>query len=105
MTELPPAVQQVFDATNRGDSEAFVDAFTEDGQVDDWGRTFTGRAEIAGWNDRENIGVQAHFEVRDARTTGDTTTVTLQVSGNGFNGPGTFEFVLRDEHVARMRIR
>ncbi|MDQ0382087.1 nuclear transport factor 2 family protein [Amycolatopsis thermophila] len=105
MTDLPAAVRRMFDATNRGDSEAFLDAFTEDGQVDDWGRTFTGRDELAGWNDRENIGVQAHFDVTGSRTSGDTTTVTLQVSGNGFNGPGTFEFVVRDDRIARLRIR
>jgi hypothetical protein len=34
----------MFDATNRGDSAAFVDAFAEDAVLDDWGRTFTGQA-------------------------------------------------------------
>jgi hypothetical protein len=51
------------DATNRGDVEQFLDAFADDAIVDDWGRTFTGRAEIAGWNERENIGANSHIEL------------------------------------------
>ena len=47
----------MFDATNRSDSDAFVTAFAADGVIDDWGRTFTGYAEIARWNTNENIGV------------------------------------------------
>ena len=62
MSELESAIQEVFDATNRADSDAFVSAFAADGVIDDWGRTFTGHAEIAGWNARENIGVHAHIE-------------------------------------------
>jgi len=34
------------EATNRGDGEAFLDAFADDAVLDDWGRTFTGRSEI-----------------------------------------------------------
>jgi hypothetical protein len=40
---LPAPVQAVFDATNAGDTTAFLDAFTAAGMVDDWGREFRGR--------------------------------------------------------------
>jgi hypothetical protein len=33
MSELEPAIRQLFDATNQGDSEAFLDAFAADGRV------------------------------------------------------------------------
>jgi len=33
---LPAPVRAVFDATNAGDTDAFLDAFTPDGVVDDW---------------------------------------------------------------------
>jgi hypothetical protein len=39
---LPAPVQAVFDATNAGDTTAFLDAFTADGVVDG-GREFRGR--------------------------------------------------------------
>ena len=48
---LPAPVQAVFDATNAGDTAAFLDAFTADGVVDDWGREFRGHAEIQRWSD------------------------------------------------------
>ena len=71
MSELEPAIRQLFDATNRGDSEAFLDAFAPDGVVDDWGRTFTGREAIAGWNANENIGVNSHIDVTGVERDGD----------------------------------
>jgi hypothetical protein len=40
---LPAPVQALFDATNAGDTTAFLDAFTADGVVDDWDREFRGR--------------------------------------------------------------
>ena len=105
MSELEPAILQMFDATNRGDSEAFLDAFAADGVVDDWGRTFTGRDEIAGWNDRENIGVHSHIEPGDVTRVGDAFKVGVTVSGDGYNGGGAFTFTLApDGRVARMVI-
>ena len=67
---LPGPVQAVFDATNAGDTAAFLAAFAEDGVIDDWGREFRGHAAIQRWSDGENIGVQATWaptEVADAR--------------------------------------
>ena len=105
MSELEPAISQVFDATNRGDSEAFLDAFAADGVVDDWGRTFTGRDEIAGWNDRENIGVNSHIDVTGVERDGDAFKVGVAVSGDGYNGGGAFTFTLApDGRIARMVI-
>src|ERR1700709_851507 len=60
---LPAPVQAVFDATNAGDTEAFLAAFSADGVVDDWGREFHGHAAIKQWSDGENIGVHATFAV------------------------------------------
>jgi hypothetical protein len=72
--------------------------------VDDWGHTFTGRAKIAAWNDRENIGVRAHFQVQEVGVDGSTCTVGLTVSGQGYNGPSTFTFELDGPLVRRMTI-
>jgi len=103
--DLEPAIRQLFDATNRGDSEAFVDAFAADGVVDDWGRTFTGREQIAGWNRRENIGVNSHIEITRVERDGDAIQVGVAVSGDGYNGGGAFTFTLAgDGKVARMVI-
>ena len=104
LTHLPAGVQQVVEATNSGDSAAFVAAFTPDGVVDDWGHTFTGRAKIGAWNARENIGVRAYFQVQQVTVEGSTCTVALTVSGQGYNGPSTFTFELEGPLVRRMTI-
>jgi len=39
--DLEPAIRQLFDATNRGDSEAFLDAFAVSGDGYNGGGAFT----------------------------------------------------------------
>jgi len=94
MTELPAPVAEAFDATNVGDLDRFVAAFADDGVIDDWGREFRGREEIAGWSRRESIGVHQTFDVTDVREAGDEVIVAADVGGDGFNGPSTFTFRL-----------
>jgi ketosteroid isomerase-like protein len=101
---LPAPVQAFFDATNAGDTEAFLAAFAADGVVDDWGRTFQGHEAIRGWSDRENIGAHATFAVTDVVETEDAYVVTATVGGDGFNGPSHFTFQVADGLVTRMTI-
>ena len=103
---LPAAIQAFVDATNTGDTEAFVAAFTDDARLDDWGREFHGRDGVRSWDRTDNIGVQAHFEVTGAEPGPgpDTCTVTLAVTGGGYNGVGTMRFDLRDGLIARLLI-
>ena len=105
-TSMPPAIRAFVDATNRGDSEAFVAAFTDDAYLNDWGREFHGREGVASWNETDNIGKQSQFDVHgivEGRKP-DQYLLTLTVSGNGYNGPGTFTFDLRDGLIARFLI-
>jgi hypothetical protein len=104
--DLEPAIRAVFDATNAGDSDAFVAAFADDAVLIDWGREFHGHAEIARWNDNENIGVQSQIAVTGVeRTASGSSVVGVQVSGNGYNGGGSFEFDVAGGKVTRMQIR
>jgi SnoaL-like domain len=102
---LPPPVQAVFDATNAGDTAAFLAAFAENGVVDDWGREFHGRSAIKQWSDSENIGKHATFEVTEVVNAPDAYVVTATVGGDGFNGPSHFTFQVDGDHVTRMTIR
>jgi ketosteroid isomerase-like protein len=104
MTDLESAIRQMIDATNRGDVASFLDALADDAVLDDWGRTFTGRAEIAGWNERENIGVNSHIEVTGVERDGDGVRVGVAVSGDGYNGGRAMTFVLAGDRIARMVI-
>jgi hypothetical protein len=105
MTELPAAVARLIEATNAEDREAFLDSFTDDGVVDDWGRQFVGRERIAEWDAGENIGVHSRIEATSALRSGDTVEFGVRVSGDGYNGGGTFTAELRDGRIARLQIR
>jgi hypothetical protein len=102
---LPVPVQAVFDATNAGDTDAFLDSFTADGVVDDWGREFHGREAIKKWSDGENIGVQARLTPTAVEFQDGEHVVTATVAGGGFNGPSHFSFRVEGDHVSRMTIR
>ena len=105
--QLPAPVQAALDAANRHDSGAFLDLFTSDGFVDDWGRQFTGREAIRGWSDAEFIGKRVTLAVTEvaAGRDGAETVVTAQVGGDGFNGPSHFTFRAAGGQLASMTIR
>jgi SnoaL-like protein len=102
---LPAPVQAVFDATNAGDTAAFLDAFTADGVVDDWGREFHGHDAIKRWSDGENIGVRARLTPTAVTSDDGDHVVTAMVAGDGFNGPSHFSFRVVGDRVSRMTIR
>jgi hypothetical protein len=101
---VPPPVDRAVDATNAQNTQAFLDVFTADGAVDDWGRVFEGHAAIKQWSDRELIGVHASLRVTGVDQDGDQVTVTAEVGGEGFNGPSHFTFTIKGDKVSRMRI-
>lgn len=104
MTDLDPAIRRMLDATNSGDSEAFLNAFADDAVLDDWGRTFRGRDEIAGWDARENIGVHSHIEATGSERDGASIRVGVAVTGDGYNGGGSMTFTLAGDRIATMVI-
>ena len=65
-----------------------------------------GREGVASWHDSDNIGRQSHFDVHGIRPgrKHEQYLLTVTVSGNGYNGPGTFTFDLRDGLIARFLI-
>jgi ketosteroid isomerase-like protein len=103
---LPAPIQAFIDATNAADSDAFVATFTSDAFLSDWGREFRGHDGVRSWNRTDNIGVHSHFDLVSATPGEDagTYTVTLAVSGDGYNGTGPMNFELRDGLIARLVI-
>jgi SnoaL-like protein len=94
--DLPAAIRAFVDATNAGDTDAFLATFSADPYLNDWGREFHGREGAASWNETDNIGVRAHFEVHGVRVENGAYVVTMKVSGGGFNGTGPLTFTLDD---------
>lgn len=104
MSTPPAAVQRMIDATNAGDSAAFVAAFAPDAVLVDWGKEFAGSDGIAAWDRSDNIGRGSHFEVAAAEQDGADWVLTIDVSGGGFNGRSDFRFTVADDRIARMEI-
>jgi hypothetical protein len=104
MSDVPAPVQRMIDATNAGDSDAFVAAFTPDAYLEDWGRGFHGHDGIRSWDTTDNIGRKAHFETDGAERDGDDWVVAFVVTGGGFNGTSDIRFTLDGDRISRMVI-
>lgn len=106
MTQSTPTTVTTFiDAVNRHDEAAFLDAFTADGFVDDWGRIFTGRDEIKGWSDGEFIGATGTLTPEEVSVDGDDVTVVGDWRSTHANGRSSFTFRLAGDAIASMTIR
>ena len=105
MSTVPEPVASFIEAVNRHDNDAFLDAFTTDGYVDDWGRVFTGRDAIEGWSDQEFIGATGVLTPRDVSSDGDTVTVVGDWASTHANGLSSFTFTVEGDKLAAMVIR
>lgn len=104
-TSVPEPVATFIDRVNAHDEEAFLDAFTSDGSVDDWGRIFTGRDAIKGWSDVEFIGADGTLAVENVASSGDVVTVIGDWRSTHANGRSSFAFDIVGDKIARMTIR
>jgi ketosteroid isomerase-like protein len=94
MPEAPRAIQCMIDATNAGDRDAFVDCFTEDVYLEDWGRGFHGKDGVRSWDETDNIGVGMHFDIEDARREDSVWIVTVRARSERFSGQGKMRITL-----------
>lgn len=101
---LPAPVQAMIDAINAADTEAFVDAFTPDGFVSDWGTVKAGPAGVRGWAASDAIGAGAQMSVLSAVTDGDTTRIRFGWSSRVFNGESDGIFVVEGDRLASFTI-
>ncbi|MGP5641637.1 nuclear transport factor 2 family protein [Brachybacterium tyrofermentans] len=102
---IPEPVASFIVAVNNHDEQAFLDAFTKSGAVDDWGRTFTGREQINAWSDREFIGSQGTLAVEEVDDKGAMVTVVGDWRSNHANGRSKFVFDIEGDKLAKMTIR
>lgn len=101
---LPQAVQRLVSAINSADTDAFVDAFTDDGLVNDWGRVLRGRSGVRSWAISDAIGAGATMTVLSATSDGDTVTTRFAWRSRKFNGESDGIFVLAGDRVASFTI-
>lgn len=104
--QIPEPVATFVGVINRQDSEAFLGAFSADGFVDDWGRVFTGRQEIAAWSDREFIGSRGTLTPQEVTTDADgVVTVVGDWRSTHANGLSSFAFAVEGGRIASLTIR
>jgi hypothetical protein len=106
---LPRPVSEAIEGINAENEERFLAAFDADAVVDDWGRTFTGPEEIAGWNRSDNVDKHTRIRVTDHRVEENPAgavvhAVSIDVTGQGFNGAGTMTFRLTEDAEAVERL-
>jgi hypothetical protein len=101
---IPPPVDALVAAINGGDTEAFLNSFTADGLVNDWGSVYRGRAEIAAWNARELIGAKGHLTVTGAGKAGGAIFVTGEWKSSFFSGASRMEFTVAGDKIKEMKI-
>jgi ketosteroid isomerase-like protein len=104
LTGLEAPVRAMIEATNRGDSAALVAAFAPDAVLVDFGRTFTGREEIARWNDNENIGTNNRLRITGVTRSDAEVRVAITVTGDGYNGSGVLAFAADETSIRRLVI-
>ncbi|MEU0539807.1 nuclear transport factor 2 family protein [Nocardia sp. NPDC005978] len=97
-------VQAVVDAINAADTDAFVNAFTEDGVVDDWGRRLSGAAGVRDWANTDAIGAGAQMTVTGAEVRGPVTHLRFGWRSRVFNGESEAFVTVRDDKVSEFRI-
>ncbi|WP_026819947.1 hypothetical protein [Arthrobacter castelli] len=103
--KIPEPVASFIDTVNRNDDAGFLDAFTSDGFVDDWGRIFTGREAIKSWSDKEFIGANGILTPQQVTADDDVVTVVGDWRSTHANGLSRFDFQVAGDKLASMTIR
>jgi len=100
----PDPIRRFVEATNAGDTESFLDTFTDNALLSDWGRDFRGRDAISSWNQSDNIGVQSNLRIVRIAHSDGVYHARVAVTGNGFNGEGDMAFTLDGDRIASLVI-
>ena len=101
---IPEPVASFIETVNRHDDAGFLDAFTDGGAVNDWGREFTGRDAIKRWSDGEFIGSNGILTPEEVTVDGTAITVIGDWRSNHANGRSRFQFLTAGDKIARMEI-
>lgn len=104
ITDVPTPVAAFVEAINAADTETFVNLFTPDGLVNDWGTEYAGPAGVRQWAASDAIGAAAKMTLLSANTEGETTTVRFDWRSRVFNGESTGIFVVHDGQLRSFTI-
>lgn len=101
---MPEPIASFFDSVNAHDGQAFRDAFTEDGVVDDWGHRVAGRDGIDAWSAVAFIGSRPTFVAEDVLIADGRVIVDGDWRSGYVSGPSRFDFEITGGKIAKMTI-
>ena len=103
--QIPSPVKEFVEAVNAGDEAKFLSFFDEGtGVINDWGRIFTGHAEIKKWSDKEFIGAKGTITPQRVETKDDEISLWAGWKSNYYSGDSKFVFVVDGDSIKEMRI-
>lgn len=104
--KLPNVVQELINAQNNFDSEAYANLFSETGVAHDEGKTHTGRKEVEKWIAKANDEYKSVMEAVDYTQTGNKGVLTANVSGTFPGSPAVmkFNFEINNDLIQSLRI-
>ncbi|MET8795506.1 nuclear transport factor 2 family protein [Nocardia sp. NPDC004568] len=102
--QITEPVVRVVAAIDDSDTDAFVEAFTDDGPVDDWGRVLRGSDGVRGWAESDAIGAGARMTVVAAATEQNTTHLRFDWRSRVFNGESEAYVIVVDGKIVSFRI-
>lgn len=103
---IPNPIQNFINATNNGNNEELINTFANDAYLRDWFHIFNGHKGVASWNISDNIGKNTHFDIQSIRNgeKENSYTLSVKVSGDGFNGNSNIFFLIKNNLISEMII-
>lgn len=101
---LPDIVTELVKAQNEFNSGAYADCFTENAEVFDEGKTYTGKTEIENWIDKANNEYRAKMKPLDYN--GPQNILSAEISGTFPGSPIVlkYHFHLSDGQIKSLKI-
>jgi hypothetical protein len=93
--KLPTPVQAYFDADERSDGEALIQAFASDATIKDEGRTYAGHQAISAWWRETKDKYQTAIEPLEISEKDNGAEVRARVTGQFPGSPATLTFAFR----------
>lgn len=103
LDRLPPAIECFISSTDIGDTNGFIECFTPDAVIVDWGR-FESHQGVAPWDKADNAGAQSRIDPIAIKPSKRGYLLTAKVSGNGHNGVGNLYFETSNGKIAALVI-
>lgn len=104
LDQAPTAVRRLIGALNAGDTERLLGFFPDGVRLLDAGKAFSGRDQVREFSDRELVGVNGYFDVRQVTRHGDTVVVAGPYHSGRYNGPARFVFTVQDGKITELSL-